>query len=229
MIIMKELICIVDDEPDIVELIKVNLEKNGYSAVGFYSGEPFLNYLKKGRIPELIILDVMLPDIDGFEIIRSLKTNEKTALTPVIFLSAKGEEVDKIIGFERGADDYITKPFSMKELMARVRAVLKRQSKDRENIITVKDILKIDLNKYEVYVRDSKIDLTLTEFKLLAILAKRPGWVFSREDLLEMLWGSEKVVIDRTIDVHIKNIREKLKEAGGLIVNVRGVGYKLNR
>lgn len=227
---MKELIYIVDDEPDIIEVVKINLEKNGYRVKGFDAAEPFVNYLKQGRLPDLIILDIMLPDVDGLEMIRHLRYDEKTSSIPVILLSAKGEEIDKVIGFERGADDYITKPFSIKELIARVRAVLKRHNRsEQEGIINIGDLIKIDTHKYEVYVKDRRVELTATEFKLLVILAKRPGWVFSREDLLSRLWGDEKVVIDRTIDVHIKNLREKLREAAGLVVNVRGVGYKLDR
>ncbi|MCX7944512.1 MAG: response regulator [Deltaproteobacteria bacterium] len=227
---MKKNIFIVDDEPDIVELIKINLEKSGYLVKGFYDGESMLNYINQKYLPDLIILDIMLPNIDGMEIAKQLKFNQETASIPIIFLSAKNEDIDKITGLEIGADDYVTKPFNVRELIARIKAVLRRRLPEKPEGKTIKidNILKIDPNKFEVFVKDRKVELTTTEFRILYTLAKKPGWVFSREQLLNELWGDEKVVIDRTIDVHIRNLREKLKEASKLIQNIRGIGYKLD-
>jgi DNA-binding response OmpR family regulator len=168
----------------------------------------------------------MLPDIDGIEICKYLKKETKFASIPVIILTARGDEVDRVLGLEIGADDYITKPFSPKELVARVKAVLRRYNISPE-IIRIGNILEVDLNKFEVYVKKEKISLTTTEFNILKILLSKKGWVFTREKILEELWKGEKAVIDRTVDVHIKNLREKLKEAGKFIKNVRGVGYKI--
>ncbi|MCX7958729.1 MAG: response regulator transcription factor [Deltaproteobacteria bacterium] len=227
---MKKNIFIVDDEPDIVELIKINLEKSGYIVRGFCDGESMLNYISQKYLPDLIILDIMLPQMDGMEIAKQLKFNPDTTSIPIIFLSAKNEDIDKITGLEIGADDYITKPFNMRELIARIKAVMRRglPEKPEGKTIKIDNILRIDPNKFEVYVKDRKVELTTTEFRILYTLAKKPGWVFSREQLLNELWGDEKVVIDRTIDVHIRNLREKLKEASKLIQNIRGVGYKID-
>ncbi len=226
---MKKTIFILDDEPDIIELIKINLEKNGYFVKSFEDGESLLKHISQKYLPDLFILDIMLPDIDGIEIAKNIRHNQDTASIPIIFLSAKNEEIDKIMGLEIGGDDYVTKPFNIRELIARVKAVLRR-SKAEElggDIISFKDILKIDPNKFEVFVKNKRIELTTTEFKILYILAKKPGWVFSREKLLSELWGNEKIVIDRTIDVHIRNLREKLGDAARYIQNIRGVGYKI--
>ncbi|WP_255301297.1 winged helix-turn-helix domain-containing protein, partial [Candidatus Kryptonium thompsonii] len=164
------------------------------------------------------------------EICKVLRSNPSTAKLPIIILTAKIEETDKIVGLELGADDYITKPFSPRELIARVKAVLRRTSEEEtteEEILKVGDKIVIDVNKMEVYVEGKKVDLTLTEFKILKHLAKKPGWVFSREQLLDAIWGVKKSVIDRTVDVHIKKLRDKLGKAGKLIKSVRGMGYKI--
>lgn len=219
------LIAIVEDEKDILELLKHHLIKSNFSVIGFEKGDDFFNYLKK-EIPDLIILDLMLPDIDGIEICKYLKRDQKYQNIPLIILTAKGEETDKILGLELGADDYITKPFSIKELIARVKAVLRRYEV-KSDIVDIGGIVKVDLNKYEVYVKGEKINLTTTEFNILKILLSKKGWVFSREKILGELWEGEKAVIDRTVDVHIKKLREKLKEGGRFIVNVRGIGYKI--
>ncbi len=226
---MKKTIFIVDDEADITEVIKINLEKNGYIVRGFENGEALLKHISQKYLPDLFILDIMLPGIDGIELAKELKQNKDTANIPIIFLSAKNEEIDRIMGLEIGGDDYITKPFNIRELIARVKAVLRRGKSIEPGgeIISFGDILRIDPNKYEVTVRGKKIELTTTEFRILYILAKKPGWVFSREKLLTELWGDEKIVIDRTIDVHIRNLRDKLKDASKYIQNIRGVGYKL--
>jgi len=219
------IVAIVEDEKDIADLISLHLKKSGFLTKEFYNGNDFLNFLNKNT-PDCIILDLMLPDIDGIEICKYLKRETKFANIPVIILTAKSDEVDKILGLEIGADDYVTKPFSPKELVARVKAVLRRYNTKSE-IIKIGDILEVDLNKFEVYVKKERIDLTTTEFNILKILLSKKGWVFTREKILEELWKGEKAVIDRTVDVHIKNLREKLKEAGKFIKNVRGVGYKI--
>jgi len=221
-------ILIVDDEPDIVELVKINLEKNGFDVISSYTGREIFNLFKKFSI-DLVILDLMLPDIDGLEICKILKSENETKNIPIIMLTAKDTEIDKVLGLELGADDYITKPFSPRELVARVRAVLRRTRKSSdESILKFDNILKIDLKKFEVFVNGEKVNLTTTEFKLLKALAIRRGEVLSRNELLDYIWGSEKIVIDRTIDVHIKHLREKLGKVGKFIKNVRGVGYKLD-
>ena len=221
-------ILIVDDEPDIVELVKINLEKNGFDVISSYTGGGIFDLFKKFSI-DLVILDLMLPDIDGLEICKILKSENETKNIPIIMLTAKDTEIDKVLGLELGADDYITKPFSPRELVARVRAVLRRTRKPSdESILKFDNILKIDLKKFEVFVNGEKVNLTTTEFKLLKALAIRRGEVLSRNELLDYIWGNEKIVIDRTIDVHIKHLREKLGKVGKFIKNVRGVGYKLD-
>ncbi len=224
---MNELIAIVDDEPDILELVSIHLTKANYRTMKFEQAKPFFKFINS-HMPDLLILDLMLPDMDGIEVCRSLKANQITADLPVIMLTAKGEEFDKVFGLEIGADDYITKPFSTIEMVARVRAVLRRKKSDvPDNILMIGEMIKIDLHKYTVSVNDQNIDLTATEFNIMRILAERPGWVFSREQLLHQLWGDDKIVISRTVDVHIKNLREKLGTAARFIKNVRGMGYKL--
>ncbi|HPC36572.1 MAG TPA: response regulator [Candidatus Marinimicrobia bacterium] len=224
---MNELIAIIDDEPDILQLVVLQLKKNGFRTAGFAGANGFYNFLNE-KSPDLVILDLMLPDIDGVEICKQLKSDPKTAKIPIIMLTARSEEFDKVLGLEIGADDYVTKPFSSRELIARVKAVLRRsQPTSGENILKIADGLIIDLEKYIVLANGKPITLTATEFNLLKILAQKPGHVFSRENLLDQLWGEDKIVVNRTIDVHIKNLREKLGEYGRLIRNLRGVGYKL--
>ncbi|MBD3246226.1 MAG: response regulator [Candidatus Omnitrophica bacterium] len=224
---MSKLIAIIDDEPDIVELVSLHLKKAGFSPKGFSGAEDFFGYADR-NMPDMIILDLMLPDMDGFDICKYVKKDERLSRVPIIMLTAKTEEIDKVLGLELGADDYVTKPFSPKELVARVKAVLRRQhaGQPREKM-NVGGILEIDKKKYEVRVEGKRADLTTTEFKILELLASKKGWVFSRDKILDHLWGMEKAVLDRTIDVHIKNLREKLGKAKGFIKNIRGVGYKL--
>ncbi len=224
---MSKLIAIIDDEPDILELVSLHLEKAGFEVKGFPDGKTFFKSLKK-RLPDLIFLDLMLPGEDGFDICKYLKKDDKTSYIPIIMLTAKSEETDKVLGLELGADDYVTKPFSPRELTARLKAVLRRKErKEKADRIKIGNILEIDLKKFEVMVSSRKIDLTSTEFRILQFLASRPGWVFKRDQILEYLWGEEKIVLDRTIDVHIANLREKLGKAKTLVKNIRGVGYKL--
>jgi DNA-binding response OmpR family regulator len=224
---MNKLIAVVDDEPDIVELLTHHLEKEKFTVKKFYEGTSLLAYLKT-KIPDLILLDLMLPEIDGLEICRILKRDERTSHIPIIILTAKETETDKVLGLELGADDYIVKPFSPREVLARVRAVLRRggTKEEKAKVIRLGDLM-IDLGKFEVTLRDRKIDLTATEFRTLTILAERPGWVFTRDQLLDRLWGEDKIVLGRTIDVHITQLRKKLGEHGKLIKSIRGMGYKL--
>jgi DNA-binding response OmpR family regulator len=221
-------IAIIDDEPDIVELISINLTKAGFKTKKFLDGNTFLVYLK-GEIPDAIILDLMLPDTDGFEICKYMRKEEKYSAIPILMLTAKSEETDKVLGLELGADDYVTKPFSPRELIARIKAILRREGDStKTSKIKLADILEIDLQKYETYVKGTKIELTSTEFRILKLLSGRKGWVFSREQILDYLEVHEKGVLDRTVDVHIKNLREKLSDAGKFIKNIRGIGYKLD-
>lgn len=224
---MSKLIAIVDDEPDIVELVSINLKKAGFTTNGFVNAESFLSFLK-AQTPDLVILDLMLPDADGLEICKHLKKRDELAAIPIIMLTAKAEETDKILGLELGADDYVTKPFSPKELVARVKVALRRLTrKEITQKIEIGGILTIDTEKFEVKVAGKKIEVTSTEFKILQMLASKPDRVFSRDKILDYLWGREKAVLDRTVDVHVKNLREKLGAAGQFIKNVRGIGYKL--
>ncbi|HEC69941.1 MAG TPA: response regulator transcription factor [Candidatus Omnitrophica bacterium] len=223
---MNELIAVIDDEPDILELVSLHLTKSNFKVKGFLNAESFFKFLSS-RIPDLIILDLMLPDSDGIEICKYLKSKEDFSSIPIIMLTARASETDKVLGLELGADDYVTKPFSPRELVARVKAVLRRKTQDSGKKIKIGDILLIDLNKFQVFVENKKIDLTPTEFRILKILASKKGWVFTRDQILNHLWGEEKAVLDRTIDVHIKNLREKLGKASKFIKNVRGIGYKI--
>jgi two-component system phosphate regulon response regulator PhoB/two-component system alkaline phosphatase synthesis response regulator PhoP len=222
-----KVIAVVDDEPDIVELVSIHLKKARFEVLPFTDASSFMKALNK-RTPDLIILDLMLPDADGMDICKHLKNKDSLSSIPIIMLTARSEETDKILGLELGADDYVTKPFSPRELVARVKAVLRREVKKEGKKITVGRIMQIDLARYEVMVEGKKISLTSTEFRLLHILAQRIGWVYSRNQLLNALWGENKIVIDRTIDVHINHLREKLGKAGSFIKNIRGIGYKLD-
>ena len=224
---MKKYITIVDDEPDIVEMVSINLKKSGFIVDGFLDAGGFYIALKNKK-PDLVILDLMLPDDDGLEICKKLKSDTAFSDIPIIILSAKSDEADKIVGLELGADDYVTKPFSPKELVARVKAILRRGERDE---VTKKSVIGneiiINEKKYEVSISGKKINLTTTEFKILALLASKKGIVFSRDQILDYLWGNEKIVIDRTIDMHIKNLRKKLGKHAHFIKNLRGIGYKI--
>lgn len=224
---MKELIVIVNDEPEIVKVVTYNLEKEKFRTKGFLKTADFLEFLEK-NIPDLVILDLMLPDGDGFEICKYMRSEERFKNIPIIMLTARGEETDRVLGLELGADDYVVKPFSPRELTARVKAVLRRRkiSEPEKDIVEIGGILKIDLRGYKAYVKEKEINLTPTEFKILKLLGMRKGWVFTRRQILETIY-EEKFVIDRTVDVHIKNLRDKLGPAGKFIKNVRGIGYKV--
>ncbi|ABB15742.1 MULTISPECIES: response regulator transcription factor [Carboxydothermus] len=223
-------ILVVDDEAPIVELIKFNLEREGYKVLEAYDGIRALEIVKK-ELPDLVILDIMLPGMSGLEVCKNIRNNEKTAEIPIIMLSARGEEVDKILGLELGADDYMVKPFSPRELVARVKARLRRlegREGKKEGIIKIKDIV-IDQEKFAVYVKGKKMDFTPKEFELLKLLASNPGKVFTREYLLEKIWGYEFLGDTRTVDVHIRHIRQKIEDNPAdpvYIETVRGVGYR---
>ncbi len=225
----EKVIAIVDDEEDIVELVSHHLKREGYRVKEFSNGRNFLSFLES-IIPDLVLLDIMLPGIDGLEICRMLKNKNRTSKLPIIMLTAKASEADVVVGLELGADDYIVKPFSPRELVARVKSLLRRSGIKEVQDENLK-IGPISLNpdKFDVKVNGNKIDLTTTEFKILEALIQRRGAVFTRDQLLKKkrLWGDDKLVYDRTIDVHIKNLREKLGKAGNMIKTIRGIGYKL--
>ena len=219
-------IALVDDEPDILKLVSLHLERESYCVKSFETVTAFFAFISK-KLPDLIVLDLLLPDEDGLDVCKQLKRSMKYASIPIIMLTAKSRETDKIIGLELGADDYVTKPFSPRELMARVKAVLRRTEKSHPSVITIGDVLSIDKEQFQVIINNRPVELTPVEFKILEFLSMNPGKLFSRGKILDYLWGNEKAVQDRTVDVHIKNIRQKLGDANYIIKNVRGFGYKL--
>ncbi|HWP92391.1 MAG TPA: response regulator transcription factor [Thermodesulfobacteriota bacterium] len=225
----ENIIAIVDDEEDIVELVSHHLKREGYKVKEFYNGRDFLSFIES-VVPDLAVLDIMLPGIDGLEICRILKSKTRTSSVPIIMLTAKATEADVVVGLELGADDYMVKPFSPRELVARVKTILRRVStKDDDKRVLKLGPLSIDTEKFEASLDGKKIELTTTEFKILEVLAEGRGRVYTRDQLLKKkrLWGDDKLVFDRTIDVHIKNLREKLGKAGNMIKTIRGIGYKL--
>ena len=221
-------ILVVDDEADLVELVSYNLKKEGFIVDSASDGETALTKIRKGKYG-LLILDLMLPGIQGMELCRILRNDPKTSVLPIIMLTAKGEEVDKILGLEMGADDYMAKPFSPRELVARVKAVLRR-SKEKpvsEKILKIGD-LEIDRERYVVSVRTKPVKLSATEFKLLLFFAERKGKVFSRDQLLDAVWRDEAFVEPRTVDVHIRRLRSNIEEDPAkpkYIKTMRGIGY----
>jgi two-component system alkaline phosphatase synthesis response regulator PhoP len=223
----KEKILVVDDEEDILELLKYNLSREGYQVFCTTSGEKTLN-LVKTETPDLIVLDLMLPGMDGLEVARRLKDNPHTKNVPIVMLTAKGEEADIVTGLELGADDYVTKPFSPRILLARVRAVLRRkgqESQDKTAVIQTHNLV-IHPGRREVRVNDDPVQLTFTEFGILHYLARRPGWVFTRSQIVDEVRGDDYYVTDRSVDVQIVGLRKKLGPAGEYIETVRGVGYR---
>jgi len=220
------LVAILDDEEDIRELVAVALRSHGFRTVAFGRPQEFLSFMETHR-PDLIILDLMLPGADGFEVCRSIKSRPDQARIPLIMLTARVEESDRVCGLELGADDYVPKPFSPRELAARVKAVLRRSLPLPEGPAATAGRLDIDLRRHEMRIGGMPLELTMTEFKILALLASRPGWVFSREAILDHLWGSSKAVIPRTVDVHIRNLRAKMGVASAWIRPVRGIGYRI--
>ena len=231
-------ILVIEDEMNIQELLKYNLEKNGYSVVVADNGTDGIEQARN-NVPDLILLDIMLPGIDGLEVCKILRMDKTTKKVPIFMLTAKGEELDKILGLELGADDYITKPFSIKELIARIRAAMRRINEDSfeaeeerkgSSILRIRNI-EIYSEKYEVRKNGEKLTLTLKEFELLKILAENCNRVMTRDFLLDKIWGYDYAGETRTVDVHIRHLRQKIEEEESgrqLIETVRGIGYRLN-
>lgn len=221
---MKQKILIVDDEADILTLLEYNLEKAGFKVISANDGPDAVEITKREK-PDIIILDIMLPSMEGTEVCKILKSRDATRHIPIIMLTAKGEEVDRIVGFELGADDYITKPFSPRELILRVKAVLKRGHKLEVKIINAGPVT-IDIERSLATADGKALRLTAIEFKLLLELAKSDGRVLRRDTLLDRVWGTEVYITDRTVDTHIRRLREKLGKTSKYIETVRGFGYK---
>ena len=223
---MPKRVLVVDDEPDILSLIEYNLTKEGFEVVTARNGAEALQ--RTADLPDLVMLDVMMPELDGFETCRRLKADPRTAHIPVIFLTARSAEVDEIVGLEIGADDFLHKPISPRKLVARVRALFRRSEQggeEQESVIRTRRIT-LDRSHYSVRVGGEEVFFPRKEFELLALLIAHPGRVFSREVILDQVWGTDVVVTDRTIDVHIRKIREKLGDDAVLIETIKGVGYR---
>ncbi len=224
----RERILIVEDEEDILELERYNLEREGYRVSAVMSGEEALRLVKSQEF-DLIILDLMLPGLDGLEVCKRVKNNPETGETAIVMITAKGDEADIVTGLELGADDYITKPFSPRVLLARIKAVLRRREEpalSESDPLSIHD-LDIHPGRHEVSMGGAKLNLTASEFKILHFMARRPGWVFTREQIIKALHGDDYPVTDRSIDVQIVGLRKKLGEAGQNIETVRGIGYKM--
>jgi two-component system phosphate regulon response regulator PhoB len=220
-------ILLVDDERDLLSLLDFNLRAAGFETLLATTGEQALQHLRR-RVPDLVLLDLMLPDIPGTEVCRQIKTDARTKHVPVVMLTAKGEEVDRVVGFEIGADDYVTKPFSVRELVLRLKAIARRTgSRPSERPPESVGPIRVDVDAHRAYVDGGEIQLTPLEFKLLTTLMARLGRVQSREQLLEDVWEMSSEVETRTVDTHVKRLREKLGSGRDLLETVRGVGYRL--
>jgi two-component system phosphate regulon response regulator PhoB len=223
---MKSKILVVDDEEDAVELVEFNLKAAGYDVITASDGK---EALKKARLisPQLILLDLMLPEVDGLEVCKILRRDPATSTIPILMLTAKSAEIDRILGLELGADDYVTKPFSPRELVLRVKGLLRRGQapEEKSDQIRLGDLC-IDIPRHEVTVHERRIDLTATEFKLITVLAQRRGRVQSREQLLHDVWEYDNLIDTRTVDTHVRRLREKLGTAAKYLDTVRGVGYR---
>lgn len=224
---MKEKILVVDDEKDILELVDYNLTKNGYRVKTTGTGEEALELIKENEY-DLIILDLMLPGIDGLDLCKIIKADRKKSSIPIVMVTAKSEEADKVAGLEIGADHYVTKPFSPRELMAIVKATLRRRpgKEDEDMTIIERGDLKIHVGRHEVLIKDKRLDLTNLEFRILLSLAKKPGWVMTRYQIVDATRGEDVSVTDRSVDVHIVSLRKKLGDYADMIETIRGVGYK---
>ena len=223
----RQSVLVVEDEEDIMEVIRFNLEKEGYEVNQALSGEKALQVIEN-NLPSLVLLDLMLPGINGLDLCRIFKQNDRTKAIPVIMLTAKSEDADIVAGLEMGAEDYITKPFSPRVLVARVRTILRRKErgvKDDSSVIQVEG-MQIHPGRHEVTMGDNAVDLTPSEFRILHYLARRPGWVYSRDQIIDAIRGHGYVVTDRAIDVQVVGLRKKLGDYGKLIETVRGIGYR---
>ena len=223
----RQSVLVVEDEEDIMEVIRFNLEKEGYEVNQAFSGEKALQVIEN-NLPSLVLLDLMLPGINGLDLCRIFKQNDRTKAIPVIMLTAKSEDADIVAGLEMGAEDYITKPFSPRVLVARVRTILRRREsgvKDDSSVIQVEG-MQIHPGRHEVTMGDNVVDLTPSEFRILHYLARRPGWVYSRDQIIDAIRGHGYVVTDRAIDVQVVGLRKKLGDYGKLIETVRGIGYR---
>ena len=230
---MEQKILVIEDEPDIRELVRYNLEQEGFRVVEAGDGEQGLELVRKEK-PALLVLDLMLPGIDGVQLCRTLREQPETADLPLVMLTARATEIDRILGLEMGADDYVTKPFSPRELVARVRAVLRRASASAPSRPLDRyesGRLRMDFDTYEAWLEDSPLELSLREFELLRFFVRNPQRVFDRLSILDLVWGQDTYVEPRTMDVHIRRLRRRLERDDShpeLIVTVRGVGYKFN-
>ena len=220
-------ILIVEDDEDVMELIRYNLAKEGFNCDAAYNGQEALKKAQ-GMLPDLVLLDLMLPEVDGLEVCKRLKISPQTEHIPIVMVTAKSDEADIVAGLELGADDYITKPFSPKVLVARVRAVLRRKTTEipeKSAVIRIHDI-QIDPGRHKVLIKDKAVELTSSEFGLLHFLAGRPGWVFTRYQIVDAIHGTDYPVTDRSIDVQVVGLRKKMGSTGEYIETVRGIGYR---
>ena len=224
-------ILVVDDEQDLIETLRYSLEREGYATLAASSGGAALDILAQAPLPDLVLLDWMLPDMSGIEVCRSLRMGERARqmpVTPVIMVSARGEEIDRVVGFELGADDYVTKPFSVRELLLRIKAILRRRSTDTAGVEEPQfERLRVDLEGHQVWIDEQPVSLTALEFRLLTTLMARRGRVQTREMLLQDVWGMQVDVTTRTVDTHVQRLRKKLGPiVGNYIETLRGVGYR---
>ncbi|MEZ4448616.1 MAG: response regulator transcription factor [Nannocystaceae bacterium] len=224
---MAATILIVDDEQDLVESLRYNLEREGYGVQVALDGNAALEILGRSPPPDLLLLDLMLPGCSGTEVCRRMRSEERTRMIPVIMISARADEIDRVVAFELGVDDYVTKPFSVRELLLRVRAILRRhQGETRSASELVHERLRVNLEAHRVWVEEQEVELTALEFRLLAALIGRRGRVQTREVLLADVWGTQADVTTRTVDTHVQRLRRKLGLAGHYIETLRGVGYR---
>jgi two-component system phosphate regulon response regulator PhoB len=221
----KQRILIVDDEPDAVELVAFNLKEAGYEVATAVNGEEALRQTR-ARLPDLIVLDLMLPEIDGLEVCKLLRRDPQTSGIPIVMLTAKAAEIDRVLGLELGADDYVTKPFSPRELVLRIKRLLRAGPAEKKAAVFRHEDLCLDAERHQVTVKGKPVELTATEFRLLTILAQRRGRVQSREQLLQDVWEYDSLIDTRTVDVHMRRLREKLGPAAKYLDTVRGVGYR---
>ncbi len=227
---MKQKILIADDERDILDFLKYNLEKEGFDVLLAKNGKDALSQSKKK--PDLILLDVMMPELDGKEVVRALKKNEETSAIPVIFLTARDSELDEVLGLELGADDYITKPVSIPKLIARIKSALRKKNSMQVSVAEKSDVIKhgvleINRSQFRVLINKKEVFFPKKEFEVLAYLVRHAGKVVTREMLLATIWGADVFVVDRTVDVHIRKIREKLAGYADYIDTIKGVGYRM--